>query len=161
MSVGSTPAALSAQHLEGVTEIRAGVYVFHDLVMVNIGVASTDDVILSVLTTVIGHQKEKGWAFVDAAAFSVACGLPRSVGFEWDGGYPWRSVALRNACDVNGYSGASCRDMRAFGCAVADCCVTRPASPRRQATRTGWRARAVCKSEGRQSRAPLGNLKFL
>src|SRR5690606_24358386 len=32
VSVGSTPTALSAQSLEGVTEVRAGVYVFFDLV---------------------------------------------------------------------------------------------------------------------------------
>ena len=66
VSVGSTPTALSAQHLDGVTEVRAGVYVFHDLVMANVGVAGMDDVALSVLTTVIGHQKETGWALVDA-----------------------------------------------------------------------------------------------
>ena len=72
VSVGSTPTALSAQHLEGVTEVRAGVYVFHDLVMVNVGVASTDDVALSVLTTVIGHQKEKGWALVDAGWMAMS-----------------------------------------------------------------------------------------
>ncbi|MGE8348880.1 alanine racemase, partial [Pseudomonas helleri] len=38
VSVGSTPTALSAVHLEGVTELRAGVYVFFDLVMHNVGV---------------------------------------------------------------------------------------------------------------------------
>ena len=72
VSVGSTPTALSAQHLEGVTEVRAGVYVFHDLVMVNIGVASTDEVALSVLTTVIGHQNEKGWALIDAGWMAMS-----------------------------------------------------------------------------------------
>lgn len=72
VSVGSTPTALSAQHLEGVTEARAGVYVFHDLVMVNVGVARLDDVALSVLTTVIGHQKEKGWALVDAGWMAMS-----------------------------------------------------------------------------------------
>ena len=72
VSVGSTPTALSAQHLEGVTEVRAGVYVFHDLVMVNVGVAGTEDVALSVLTTVIGHQREKGWALVDAGWMAMS-----------------------------------------------------------------------------------------
>src|SRR5690606_20778825 len=66
VSVGSTPTALSAQTLEGVTEMRAGVYVFFDLVMRNIGVCRMDEIALSVLTTVIGHQEEKGWAIVDA-----------------------------------------------------------------------------------------------
>lgn len=72
VSVGSTPTALSAKHLEGVTEVRAGVYIFHDLVMTNIGVARMDDVALSVLTTVIGHQKEKGWALVDAGWMAMS-----------------------------------------------------------------------------------------
>lgn len=72
VSVGSTPTALSAQRLDGVTEVRAGVYVFHDLVMTNIGVAAMDDVALSVLTTVIGHQKEKGWALVDAGWMAMS-----------------------------------------------------------------------------------------
>ena len=66
VSVGSTPTALSAARLDGVTELRAGVYVFFDLVMSNLGVCSVDEVALSVLTTVIGHQADKGWAIVDA-----------------------------------------------------------------------------------------------
>jgi len=66
VSVGSTPTGMSALSLEGVTEFRAGVYVFFDLVMHNIGVCQMDDIALSVLTTVIGHQEEKGWAIVDA-----------------------------------------------------------------------------------------------
>jgi D-serine deaminase-like pyridoxal phosphate-dependent protein len=72
VSVGSTPTALSATHLDGVTEVRAGVYVFHDLVMTNIGVATLDEVALSVLTTVIGHQKDKGWALVDAGWMAMS-----------------------------------------------------------------------------------------
>jgi D-serine deaminase-like pyridoxal phosphate-dependent protein len=72
VSVGSTPTALSALHLEGVTEVRAGVYVFHDLVMRNIGVCSESDIALSVLTTVIGHQAEKGWAIVDAGWMAMS-----------------------------------------------------------------------------------------
>lgn len=72
VSVGSTPTALSAVQLDGVTEVRAGVYVFFDLVMHNIGVCATDDIALSVLTTVIGHQAEKGWAIVDAGWMAMS-----------------------------------------------------------------------------------------
>ena len=72
VSVGSTPTALSARNLEGVTEVRAGVYVFFDLVMANVGVCTPDDIALSVLTTVIGHQKEKGWAIVDAGWMAMS-----------------------------------------------------------------------------------------
>jgi D-serine deaminase-like pyridoxal phosphate-dependent protein len=72
VSVGSTPTALNAVQLEGVTEVRAGVYVFFDLVMRNIGVCTEDDVALSVLTTVIGHQSDKGWAIVDAGWMAMS-----------------------------------------------------------------------------------------
>ncbi len=72
VSVGSTPTALSALNLEGVTEVRAGVYVLFDLVMANVGVCSLDDIALSVLTTVIGHQKDKGWVIVDAGWMAMS-----------------------------------------------------------------------------------------
>jgi D-serine deaminase-like pyridoxal phosphate-dependent protein len=72
VSVGSTPTAMNALHLDGVTEVRAGVYVFHDLVMRNIGVCRESDIALSVLTTVIGHQAEKGWAIVDAGWMAMS-----------------------------------------------------------------------------------------
>ena len=72
VSVGSTPTALSARQLQGVTEVRAGVYVFFDLVMANVGVCTLDDLALSVLTTVIGHQLEKGWAIVDAGWMAMS-----------------------------------------------------------------------------------------
>ena len=72
VSVGSTPTALAATALPGVTEVRAGVYVFFDLVMTNVGVCSLQDVALSVLTTVIGHQPDKGWAIVDAGWMAMS-----------------------------------------------------------------------------------------
>ena len=101
VSVGSTPTALSARHLEGVTEVRAGVYVFHDLVMVNIGVASSDDVALSVLTTVIGHQKEKGWALVDAGWMAMS----RDRGTQQQShDYGYGQVCDVDGCVLDGYT---------------------------------------------------------
>lgn len=72
VSVGSTPTALSARRLDGVTEVRAGVYVFNDLVMANIGVCGLDEIALSVLATVIGHQAEKGWVLTDAGWMALS-----------------------------------------------------------------------------------------
>ena len=72
VSIGSTPTAIRAVSLAGVTETRAGVYVFFDLVMRNVGVCSMNDIALSVLTSVIGHQKEKGWAIVDAGWMAMS-----------------------------------------------------------------------------------------
>lgn len=72
VSVGSTPTALFAQNLAGVTEVRAGVFVFFDLVMAGLDVCRIDDIALSVLTTVIGHQREKGWTIVDAGWMAIS-----------------------------------------------------------------------------------------
>jgi threo-3-hydroxy-D-aspartate ammonia-lyase len=72
VSVGSTPTALSARTLDGVTEVRCGVYVLFDLFMKNVGVCAIDDIALSVLTTVVGHQSEKGWIIVDAGWMAMS-----------------------------------------------------------------------------------------
>ncbi len=72
VSVGSTPTAHFARDLEGVTEVRAGVYVFFDLVMQGLGVCDIDDIALSVLCTVIGHQREKGWLITDAGWMAMS-----------------------------------------------------------------------------------------
>jgi D-serine deaminase-like pyridoxal phosphate-dependent protein len=66
VSVGSTPTSHFVQDLSGVTEVRAGVYVFNDLVMAGLGVCNIDDIAISVLCTVIGQQWDKGWILVDA-----------------------------------------------------------------------------------------------
>jgi D-serine deaminase-like pyridoxal phosphate-dependent protein len=72
VSVGSTPTAHHAADLTGVTEVRAGVFVFFDLVMAGIGVCRVDDLALSVLATVIGHQRDKGWILIDAGWMALS-----------------------------------------------------------------------------------------
>jgi D-serine deaminase-like pyridoxal phosphate-dependent protein len=66
VSVGSTPTATFAESFAGVTEVRTGVYVFHDLVMAGLGVCGVEDIAISVLASVIGQQSEKNWVLVDA-----------------------------------------------------------------------------------------------
>jgi len=72
VSLGSTPTALFADHLEGVTELRAGVFVFFDLFMAGLEVCRVDDIAVSVLATVIGHQQDKGWTIVDAGWMAMS-----------------------------------------------------------------------------------------
>ncbi len=72
VSVGSTPTAHFARALAGVTEVRAGVFMFFDLVMHGIGVCAIDDIALSVLATVIGQEPEKGWILVDAGWMALS-----------------------------------------------------------------------------------------
>ncbi|KJC42952.1 alanine racemase [Bradyrhizobium sp. LTSP885] len=94
VSVGSTPTAHVARHLDGVTEMRAGVFVMFDLVMAGIGVCTLDDIALSVLTTVTGHRADRGWTFIDAGwmALSRDRGTARQA---VDQGYGV-------VCDING-----------------------------------------------------------
>ena len=72
VSVGSTPTAHFAPDLTGVTEVRAGVYVFFDLVMAGIGVCAVDDIAISVLASVIGHQQDKRQILVDAGWMAMS-----------------------------------------------------------------------------------------
>ncbi len=72
VSVGATPTALSSRSYEGVTELRAGVYMFFDMVQVGIGVCGIEDIALSVLATVIGHRKDKNWIITDAGWMALS-----------------------------------------------------------------------------------------
>ncbi len=72
VSVGSTPTALMARDLSGVTELRAGVYATFDLVMAGLGLCKDDEIAMSVLTSVIGHQTSKGWVLVDAGWMAMS-----------------------------------------------------------------------------------------
>src|SRR3546814_18265715 len=71
-SVGAMPTARFAGNLDGVTGVRGGVFVFFDLFMAGLGVCRQDDIALSVLTTVIGHQPEKDWILVDAGWMAMS-----------------------------------------------------------------------------------------
>ena len=72
ISIGSTPTALFTKDLTGITEVRAGVFAFFDLVMAGLGVCDVQDIAVSVLTTVIGHQAEKGWIITDAGWMALS-----------------------------------------------------------------------------------------
>ena len=72
VSVGSTPTATYAQRMDGVTEVRAGVYMFFDLVMAGLDVCTVDDIALSVLTSVIGHQLDRNWIITDAGWMALS-----------------------------------------------------------------------------------------
>ncbi|BBE35684.1 alanine racemase [Sphingosinicella microcystinivorans] len=72
VSMGSTPTALFVQALDGITEVRAGVYMFQDLVMAGIGVCQPEEIALSVLATVIGYQKAQGRLVIDAGWMAMS-----------------------------------------------------------------------------------------
>lgn len=72
VSVGSTPTALTDEDLTGVTELRAGVYVFFDLFQAGVGICKPKDIAISLLVTVIGHQMEKGWVITDGGWMALS-----------------------------------------------------------------------------------------
>lgn len=72
VSIGSSPTATYTENLDGVTEVRAGVFVFFDLVMAGIDVCRQEDIALSVLASVIGRRADKGWLLVDAGWMALS-----------------------------------------------------------------------------------------
>jgi D-serine deaminase-like pyridoxal phosphate-dependent protein len=72
VSVGSTPTVHYARTLEGVTEVRAGVYAFGDLVQVELGTCAVEDIAISVLSSIIGHGRTHGRVLVDAGFLALS-----------------------------------------------------------------------------------------
>lgn len=72
VSVGSTPTVLQAVSLEGVTELRAGVFATFDCVMADLGVCSYEDIALSVVTRVIGKREQEGIVLIDAGWMALS-----------------------------------------------------------------------------------------
>ena len=110
VSVGSTPTAHFARNLDGVTEVRAGVFMFFDLVMHGIGVCAIDDIALSVLATVIGHRPEKGWILIDAGWMALSRDrgtqhhpVDQGYGLVCDiDGTPWPDLIVDDASQEHG-----------------------------------------------------------
>jgi D-serine deaminase-like pyridoxal phosphate-dependent protein len=72
VSVGSTPTLHYARNLEGVTEVRAGVYAFGDLVQTELGTCAIDDIAIAVLASVIGHNRQHGRVLIDAGFLALS-----------------------------------------------------------------------------------------
>ena len=86
VSCDSTPTTTYATDLSGVTELRAGVYVFQDVFQVGLGSCSHTRVALSVLTTVISHKNNQNRIITDAGG--VALFKDQSTrGTDFDCGY--------------------------------------------------------------------------
>ena len=84
VSMGSSPTALHARHLDGVTEVRAGVYMFGDLFQAEIGTHPLDSIAVTVLSSVIGRRPGK--LLVDAGGLALSkdrstADVPTDYGF--------------------------------------------------------------------------------
>jgi D-serine deaminase-like pyridoxal phosphate-dependent protein len=72
VSLGSTPTGLFAKDLSGVTELRAGVYTVFDMDQQSRGVCDTDEIAMSVLSCVIGHNRAAGKILLDAGGLALS-----------------------------------------------------------------------------------------
>ncbi len=84
VSMGSSPTALHAERLDGITEVRAGVYMFGDLFQAEINTHALDAIALTVLTSVIGRRP--GRLLVDAGGLALSkdrstADAPKDYGF--------------------------------------------------------------------------------
>lgn len=72
ISMGSSPTALHAASLDGVTEVRAGVYMFGDLFQAGIGTHGMDDIAMTVLASVIGLRPRERRLILDAGGLALS-----------------------------------------------------------------------------------------
>jgi len=72
VTVGSTPTVLADYHNNEINELRAGVFVFFDLVQTGVGVCNIEDIALSVLTSVISINQEIDAIIVDAGWMALS-----------------------------------------------------------------------------------------
>ncbi len=84
VSVGSTPTALSAMAVKGVTECRPGTYVYQDASQVSLGTCALEDCALTVLATVISTPAPDR-AVVDAGSKTLSSDplRPEAGGHGW------------------------------------------------------------------------------
>lgn len=85
VSAGSTPTAICAKSLDGVTEMRPGVYTFFDLDQMALGVCTMEDIALSVVATVIGHNHTAGRILIDAGGLALSKDLSAAEFLEHAG----------------------------------------------------------------------------
>ncbi|MBK1657536.1 alanine racemase [Paracraurococcus ruber] len=86
VSLGSSPTALHAERMDGVTEVRAGVYMFGDLFQAQLATHPAEDIAVTVLASVIGRRPERNTLLLDAGALALSKdrstqAAPRDWGF--------------------------------------------------------------------------------
>lgn len=97
LSLGSSPTALAAADLAGITELRAGVYMFWDCYQAGIGACRYDDIALSVLAEVIGRPAHRPNEFlIDAGAFALSKDAATSIL------PPAQNAGFGFVCDLDG-----------------------------------------------------------
>lgn len=134
VSVGSSPTAMHAEDLSGVTEVRAGVYMFGDLFQAEIETHARGSIAVTVLASVIGRRPARWWWMpvalrcrrtaapkrrraISASAWRSICGVSGAMATR-SFAAPTRSMA----------SSRSIRRIR-WSCGSAIGCESRPTTP--------------------------------
>lgn len=109
ISAGSSPTARHGENFTGVTELRAGVYMFGDLFQAEIETHGMDSIAVTVLTSVIGHRP--GRVLVDAGGLALSKdrsteAAPRDYGFglamDINGRNSYGNAVVRKAYQEHG-----------------------------------------------------------
>ncbi|MHB1652593.1 MAG: alanine racemase [Desulfitobacteriaceae bacterium] len=87
LSGGSTPAVVVLDHLQGITEIRSGNYLFYDVSALALGIAQVEDCALRVLSTVVSTPLP-GYASIDAGSKTLTTDLSAYEGYGYVVGKP-------------------------------------------------------------------------
>jgi D-serine deaminase-like pyridoxal phosphate-dependent protein len=72
VSIGSTPTACFGESFVGVTEVRAGVYLFGDLFQAALETCDKNSIAVSVLASVISHHPERKTLVLDAGGLALS-----------------------------------------------------------------------------------------
>jgi len=105
VSIGSTPTAVLGSAFSGISEVRAGAFVFNDLTMVNLGVCNVSDVAISVLCSVIGHRPSANQVVTDAGWMALSADLSTQT----------QATDYRFGLVCDGLTGARLEDLLAVG----------------------------------------------
>ncbi len=88
VSGGSTPTATHGKTFEGLTEMRPGVYTFQDLDQYGLQSCGLDDIVVSVLTSIVGHNPRADRILTDAGGLALSKDLAAKKFLDHTG-YGW------------------------------------------------------------------------
>ena len=72
LSSGSTPTAMLGNNFEDLSEVRPGVYLAGDLFQMQLGTCGFDDIAVTVLSSVIAHDRASGRVVLDAGGLALS-----------------------------------------------------------------------------------------
>ena len=61
-----------ASNLDGISEVRAGIYMFWDLAQASKGICKIEDIAITVLASVIGHNHQRKRIIIDAGSLALS-----------------------------------------------------------------------------------------